>query len=99
MSGSNGTGKQHENSPVWDRIDPYHSAAVPEGHVEFRGIKSFVFARQASARRKFSVRLAVQSFMFYSPKTQHGRRVIRVYCNLDNKVLPFQVEYTKCLKF
>ena len=43
-------------------IDPYHLAAV----LNLRGIKSFVFARQASARREFSARLAVQkqSFLF-----------------------------------
>ena len=43
-------------------IDPYHSAAM----LSFGEIKSFVFARQASARREFSARLAVQkqSFLF-----------------------------------
>ena len=30
------------------------------GHVESQEIKSFVFARQASPRREFSARLAVQ---------------------------------------
>ena len=37
-------------------IDPYHSAAK----LSLGGIKSFVFARQASARREFRARLAVQ---------------------------------------
>ena len=36
-------------------IDPYHSAAM----LSLGGIKTFVFARQASARREFSARLAV----------------------------------------
>ena len=43
-------------------IDPYHSAAT----LSLGGINSFVFARQDSARREFSARLAVQkqSFLF-----------------------------------
>ena len=49
----------------------YHSAAM----LSLGGIKSFVFARQASARREFSAKLAV----FIAPETQHGRRVIKVY--------------------
>ena len=53
-------------------IDLYHSAAI----LSLSRIKSFVFARQASPRRKFSARLAVQKQSFYSPETQHGRRVI-----------------------
>ena len=48
-------------------IDPYHSAAV----LRLGGIKSFVFARQASARREFSARLTVQeqSFLFSGDST------------------------------
>ena len=49
----------------------YYSAAM----LSLGGTKSFVFARQASARREFSARLAV----FIAPVTQHGRRVIKVY--------------------
>ena len=43
-------------------IDPYHLAAM----LSLGGIKSFVFARQDSARRQFSARLTVQeqSFLF-----------------------------------
>ena len=58
-----------------DLIGPYHSAAM----LSLGGIKSFVFARQASARHEFSARLAVQKQSFYSPETQHGHPVIRVY--------------------
>ena len=43
------------------------------------GIKSFVFARQASPRREFIARLAVQKKNFYPPETQHGRRVTKFY--------------------
>ena len=43
------------------------------------GIKSFVFARQASSRCNFSVRLTVQKQAFYSPGTKHGCQVIKVY--------------------
>ena len=56
-------------------IDPYHSAAM----LSLGGIKSFVFARQASAIREFSARFAVQKQSFYSRETQHGRRVTKVY--------------------
>ena len=56
-------------------MDPYHSAAM----LSLGGIKSFVFARQALARNEFSAMLAVQKKKdFYSPETQHLRRVIRV---------------------
>ena len=62
-------------TPTGKIIDPYHSAAM----LSLGGIKSFVFTRQASARREFSARLAVQkNKAFYSPETQHGRRVINV---------------------
>ena len=46
----------------WTTIDSYHSAACWVSG----GIKSFVSARQASARREFSARLAMQrqSFLF-----------------------------------
>ena len=56
------------------RIDPYHLAAM----LRLAGIKSFVFARQASARREFSAR-PCKNEAFYSPETQNGRRVIKVY--------------------
>ena len=56
-------------------LDPYHSAAM----LSLEGIKSFGFARQASARRKFSARLIVQNKAFYSLETQHGRREIKLY--------------------
>ena len=48
-------------------IDPYRPAAM----LILGGIKSFVFARQASPRREFSARLAVQiqSFLFSSDST------------------------------
>ena len=45
------------------QMDPYHSAAM----LSLGGIKSFVFARQASARREFSARLAVQKQHFLLP--------------------------------
>ena len=38
-------------------------------HVEPRGKKSFVFARQALARHKFSVRLALQKQVLHETKT------------------------------
>ena len=43
-------------------IDPYHSAVM----LSLGGIKSFVFAQQASARREFNARLTVQKrgFLF-----------------------------------
>ena len=44
------------------KIDLYDSAAM----LSLRRIKGFVFARQASARREFSARLAVQKQSFYS---------------------------------
>ena len=49
-------------TPTGKIIDPYHSVAM----LSLGGIRSFVFARQASARREFSARLAVQkqSFLF-----------------------------------
>ena len=53
-------------------IDPYRSAAM----LSLGGINSFVFLRQATARREFSARLAVQNKAFYSPETQNGRRMI-----------------------
>ena len=56
-------------------IDPYHSAAM----LSLGEIKCFVFARQASARCEFSSRLTVQKQSFFSPETQHGRRVIRIF--------------------
>ena len=50
-------------------IDPYHSATMLS--LRIRGIKSFVFApvlaQQASARREFSARLAVQKQSFLFP--------------------------------
>ena len=48
-------------------IDPYHSVAM----LSLGGIKSFVFARQASARCEFSARLTVQkqSFLFSCDST------------------------------
>ena len=48
-------------------IDPYHSAAM----LSLGGIKSFVFARQASATREFSAWLTVQkqSFLFSRDST------------------------------
>ena len=44
-------------------IEPYQSVAM----LSLGGIKSFVFAWQASTRREFSARLAVQkqSFLFF----------------------------------
>ena len=63
--------------------DPYHSAAM----LCLGGIKSFSFARQASARREFNARLAVQNKAFYSPQTQHSRRVIRVYYVADGNTV------------
>ena len=49
-------------APRGSAIDPYHSAAM----LNLGGINSFVFAQQASVRREFSARLAVQkqSFLF-----------------------------------
>ena len=43
-------------------IDPYHLAAM----LSLGGIESFVFARQASARREFSSRLAVKKWFLFS---------------------------------
>ena len=60
---------------AWFTIDPYQSAAM----LSLGRIKSFVFARQASARPEFSARFAVQKQAFYSPETQHGRHVIKDY--------------------
>ena len=42
-------------------LDLYHSEAM----LSLGGIQSFVFARQASARREFSARLAVQKQSFF----------------------------------
>ena len=47
----------HSSCPL---IDPYHAAAM----LSLGGIKGFVFARRASARREFSARLAVQKQCF-----------------------------------
>ena len=55
-------------------IDRCHSAAL----LSLGETKTFALARQASARREFRSRLTVQNKAFYSPETQHGRRVIRV---------------------
>ena len=49
--------------------------------LSLEGLGSFVFVQQASPRREFSARLAVQKKKtFYSPENQHGRRVIKIYC-------------------
>ena len=72
------------NTALLFLIDPYHSAAM----LSLGGIKSFVFARQASARREFSARHKNKAF--YSPETQHGRCVIKVYCpNSTVSQVPF----------
>ena len=42
-------------------MDPYHSVAM----LSLGGIKTFVFAWQASARGEFSARLAVQKQSFF----------------------------------
>ena len=60
---------KHKEIKVFHPIDPYPLAAMSS----LKGIYSFVFAWQASARRDFSARLAVQlNKAFYSPKTQHA---------------------------
>ena len=59
---------QHETQTLLHKsctIDPYDSAAM----LKLGRVKTFVFAWQASARREFSARLAVQK-----PETQHGCR-------------------------
>ena len=63
------------------RLVGYNRPLSLGGHVESRGNKKLCFARQASARREFSaVRgLSCKNKAFYSPETQHGRRVIKVY--------------------
>ena len=57
------------------RIDLSHSAAM----LSLRRIKSFVFARLASLWIRVWARLVVKNKAFYSPETQHGRRVRKVY--------------------
>ena len=47
--------------------------------LSLRGIESFVFVQLASHRIRVWARLAVQKQSCYSPETQHGRRVRRVY--------------------
>ena len=63
-------------------VDPYLSVAM----LSLGGIKSFVFAQQVSARCEInSVQgLPCENKTFYSPETQHGCRVIKVYCWLQN---------------
>ena len=53
---------QNSTEDSCELIDPYHSAAM----LSLGEIKSFVYARQASARREFSARITVQkrSFLF-----------------------------------
>ena len=55
--------------------------------LSLRRVKSFVFAQQASPRRKFSPRLAVCKYKaFYSPETQQGCQVTKVYCVVPENI-------------
>ena len=59
------------------QIDLSHTAAM----LSLRGIKSFVFHRKPRIEFASGQSLPCQNKAFYSPKTQHGRRVIRIYCS------------------
>ena len=57
-------------------IDPYHSAAM----MSLGGIKSFVLHDKPWPDANSVRGLPCKNKAFYSPETQHGHRVIRVYC-------------------
>ena len=79
-------------------LTPHRPVSLSD-HVEPRGNKSFVFAQQVSARCEFSARLAMRKQTFYSPETQHGRRVIKVYCWLQNVVLVGRLNFCCSLRY
>ena len=56
-------------------MDPFHSATM----LSLGGIKCFVFARKPRPDANLVRGLLCKTKAFYSPETQHGRRVIKVY--------------------
>ena len=56
-------------------IDPYHSAVM----LSLEGIKSYVSHGKPRPDASSVRGLSYKNKAFYSPETQHGRRVINVY--------------------
>ena len=67
--------KRLESSNVNEPIDLYHTAAM----LSFGRINSFVLHGKPRIEFATGRGLPCENKAFYSPETQHGRRVIRVY--------------------
>ena len=69
-------------------IDPYQSAAM----LSLGEIKSFVLRGKPRSDANSVRGLPCKNKAFYSPETQHGRRVIRVYYHTSVQHSPYDIK-------